>query len=196
MLLFIGYEQWCDIFVLGDHFSAIGRGRKFYVVFLFSVGSYYVVLCCLVLVCGRRSLLPVCAYIFVWNSQSLFAKGECTWPQGFGFHLRGDYCFVMLYPYCVHWCFTCCAWVWFQFGDNLHSDAHRAEVGGFLPLCHCGIFDTVFLCAECCGYLIGYIEDPTVLWKRVVFSVKSYTPFLKDACVFVLPFGSRGVLTV
>ena len=39
------------------------------------------------------------------------------------------------------------------------------------------------------------MEDPAVLWKFTVLSVKLYIPFLKDACAFVLPFRSSGVLT-
>ena len=39
------------------------------------------------------------------------------------------------------------------------------------------------------------MEDPTVVWKFMAFSVKLYIPFLNDACAFVLPFGSSGLLT-
>ena len=38
------------------------------------------------------------------------------------------------------------------------------------------------------------MEDPTAVGKFMVFSVKTYIPFLKDACVFVLPFSSCRVL--
>ena len=40
------------------------------------------------------------------------------------------------------------------------------------------------------------MDDPTIMWKFTVFSVKLYTSFLKDACAFVLPFEGSGVLTV
>ena len=51
------------------------------------------------------------------------------------------------------------------------------------------------MCSECRGYLIGQMEDTTVMWKFMTFSLKLYIPFLKDVCEFVLPFGSSGVLT-
>ena len=46
------------------------------------------------------------AYLFVWKFQSLLEKGEYAWPQVFGFHVRGDCCFLMLYPERVHCCLT------------------------------------------------------------------------------------------
>ena len=52
----------------------------------------------------------------------------------------------------------------------------------------------VFLCAECRGDLIYQMEYPTVMEKFADFSVKTYIPFLKDACEFVLPFRSCRVL--
>ena len=39
------------------------------------------------------------------------------------------------------------------------------------------------------------MEYPTVLRKVTELSVKLYTPFLKDACAFDIPFWSSGVLT-
>ena len=45
------------------------------------------------------------------------------------------------------------------------------------------------------GYLIGQMEDPAAVWNFTVFSVKSYTPFLKDTCAFVIPFWSSVRLT-
>ena len=59
MLLLRGYGQCHGIYFLRYHFSAVARGRKFYVIVIFCVGSAYVVLCRLVLVIGRQSLLPV-----------------------------------------------------------------------------------------------------------------------------------------
>ena len=59
-----------------------------------------------------------------------------------------------------------------------------AEGCGRPPLCHCGVFDPVFLCAEFQGDLIIQMEDPTVVGKFATFSVKKYV------CVFVLPFRS------
>ena len=40
------------------------------------------------------------------------------------------------------------------------------------------------------------MEDPTAVGKFSAFSVKVYVPFLKNACGFVLPFSSSGVLTL
>ena len=51
------------------------------------------------------------------------------------------------------------------------------------------------MCAECWEYLIVQMEYPTVVWNFKAFPIKSYIPFLKDACAFVLPFGSSAVLT-
>ena len=59
MLLLRGYDQWCGISFLGDHFSAVARERNFYVIVLVYVGSAYVVLCCHVLVCGRKLMVMV-----------------------------------------------------------------------------------------------------------------------------------------
>ena len=38
------------------------------------------------------------------------------------------------------------------------------------------------------------MEDPIVVGKFSAFSVKTYIPFLRNACVFVLSFSSSGVL--
>ena len=127
------------------------------------------------------------AHLFVWKSQSLFAKGKCAWPKIF---VRGDCCLLMLYPERVYWYVTCCSRVWVQLDDDFCLDEHWAEGCGRPPLCHCGIFDPVFLCVEFWGDLIGQMEDNTVVWKLEVFYVKSYIPFLKDAYAFVLPFRS------
>ena len=35
-------------------------------------------------------------HLFVWESASLFAKVKCDWPQIFGCHLRGDFCFLKI----------------------------------------------------------------------------------------------------
>ena len=137
-----------------------------------------------------------------WVTTSLFEnpslyspKEKCAWPQVFGCHVRGDFCFLMLYPDCVRWRVTYCSWVWFQSDDDFRPDVHHAEGCGCPPLCHCGIFDTVFLCAECRGDLIGQMEDPTVVWKFATFSVKNYIPFLKDAFAFSFPFSSSWVIS-
>ena len=71
---------------------------------------------------------------------------------------------------------------------------HRSESCGRLTLCYCGVFNPVFLCAECQGDLIGQMEGPTIVGKFAAFSVKTYIPFLKYACAFVLPFRSCRVL--
>ena len=59
---------------------------------------------------------------------------------------------------------------------------------------HCGILDPNFLCAECWGDLVSYMEDPAVVKKFSAFPVKAYVYFLDNACAFVLPFRSSGVL--
>ena len=59
MLLLRVYEQWRVISFVGDHFSAVARGRKLYVIVLVCVGSAFVVLCHCVLVCGRKFLFLV-----------------------------------------------------------------------------------------------------------------------------------------
>ena len=86
-------------------------------------------------------------YLFVLKSQSLFSKVYCTWPQGFDCYLRGDCCFLMLYPDRVHWCVTCFPWVWLQSNDDFYPDEHRTEVCGCTSLCLCGILYTFFMCA-------------------------------------------------
>ena len=45
MLLLRVYEQWRGISFLGDHFSAVARGRKFCVLILVCLGSALVGLC-------------------------------------------------------------------------------------------------------------------------------------------------------
>ena len=67
MLLLIGYEQWRGISFLGEIFSKVARGRKFYVIVLFYAGSDYVVMCYLALVCGRQYMLLV-LYIMIFVS--------------------------------------------------------------------------------------------------------------------------------
>ena len=55
MFLLRGYdEQWHGIYFLGDHFSAVARRRKLYVIVLVCVVPAFVVLCCCVLVCGKQ----------------------------------------------------------------------------------------------------------------------------------------------
>ena len=71
--------------------------------------------------------------------------------------------FLTLHPDRVHWCVTCCSLIWVQSDDDFRPYAQRAEGCGCPPLCHCGIFDPVFLCAECWGDLISYMEDPTAM---------------------------------
>ena len=57
MLLLIWYDNWHGIFFLGDHFSAVARGMKLYVIVLVCLGSAFVVPCHRVLVCGRKIIL-------------------------------------------------------------------------------------------------------------------------------------------
>ena len=59
MLLLKGYEQWRGIYFLGDHFSAVARGRKLYVIVLVCLGSSFVFMSCCVLVRGRQLLFLV-----------------------------------------------------------------------------------------------------------------------------------------
>ena len=70
MLQLIVYDQWSGIFFLGDHFNAVARGRKFYVIVLVCLGSAFLVLCFRVLVCVRQLLFLVlcrkCVY-FSWG---------------------------------------------------------------------------------------------------------------------------------
>ena len=59
MLLLRVYEKWRGISFLGDHFSAVARGRKLCVLILVYLGSAFVGLCRFVLVCGRQLLFLV-----------------------------------------------------------------------------------------------------------------------------------------
>ena len=59
MLLLRVYEQWYGISFFGDHFSAVARGGKLYVIILVCLGSAYVGLCRLVLVCDRQLIFMV-----------------------------------------------------------------------------------------------------------------------------------------
>ena len=143
---------------------------------------------------GKPWTNGVGAHLFVWEFQYLFAKGKCAWPQGFGCPMRGDCCYLKIYPDLVHWCVTCCSWLWVHLNHDFRPDAHQSEGFGRSPLCHCGVFNPAFLCLEFWGELIGQMEDPTVMWKFTAFSIKTYTPYLKDMCEFVLPFWSSWVL--
>ena len=59
MLLLRVYDQWCGISFLGEHFSAVARGRKLCVIILVYLGSDFVGLYSLVLVCVRPLLFLV-----------------------------------------------------------------------------------------------------------------------------------------
>ena len=59
MLLLRDYEKWRGISFLGDHFSAVTRVRKLYVIVLVYLGSAFVGLCRRVLVCGRQIIFLV-----------------------------------------------------------------------------------------------------------------------------------------
>ena len=59
MLMLIVYEQWRGISFLGDHFSAVARGRKLCVLIIVCLGSAFVGLCQVFQVCGRRLLFLV-----------------------------------------------------------------------------------------------------------------------------------------
>ena len=66
MLLLGVSEKWCGFSFLGEHFCVVARGRKLYGIVPLCVGSSYVVWCCLVLTCGRQSLLRYCIeFLFV-----------------------------------------------------------------------------------------------------------------------------------
>ena len=81
-----------------------------------------------------------------------------------------------------------------QLDDDFRPDAHRVEGCGRPPLCHCIIFNPVFMCDGCRVDLIGQKKYPTVVSKFASFSVKTYIPFLKDVCTFVLPISIYRVL--
>ena len=66
MFLIRVYEQWHGISFLGENFSAVVRGRKLCVIILVYLGSAFVGLCRLVLVCGRKLIFLV-----------LFRKRDC-----------------------------------------------------------------------------------------------------------------------
>ena len=59
MLLLRVYKQCRGISFLGDHFSAVARGRKLCILIIVYLGSAFVGLCCFVLVCGRQLLFLV-----------------------------------------------------------------------------------------------------------------------------------------
>ena len=59
MLLLKVYEHWNGISFLGDHFSAVARGKKFCVLILVYLGSAFVGLCYFFLVCGRQLIFLV-----------------------------------------------------------------------------------------------------------------------------------------
>ena len=63
--------------------------------------------------------------------------------------------FFTLHPDRVHLCVTCCSRIWVLLDDDFLPDAHREEGCGFPKLCHCGVFETVFLLAECWGDFIS-----------------------------------------
>ena len=44
MLLLRGYEKWCGVSFLGDHFRAVAIGRKLYVIFIVCLGSAFLFL--------------------------------------------------------------------------------------------------------------------------------------------------------
>ena len=213
MLMLRVYELWRGISFLGDHFSAVARGRKLCVIILVCLGSAFVGLFSFVQVCGRRflfvvlcirrvflywdywcpfwghwpgcrytsgrSCLPIVPWLWfflgtLWPDRvpwqtltiwigcpplcvripvSLFQIKVCLSLVNLLLFLRW-WLFLKLYPDRVHWCVTCCSWVWVQLDDDFRPDSHRAEGCGRLPLCHCGIFDPGLLCAEFRGDLI------------------------------------------
>ena len=126
-------------------------------------------------------------HIFVWESQSLFSKGKFAWPQWFGCHVRVG--FFKLYPDRVHWCVTCCSWVWVQSDVYFRPNTHRSEGCGCSLFWHCGVFNPVFLCTECQGDLIGHMEGPTAVGKFAAFSVKIVSPFWRMCVHFSSPLG-------
>ena len=124
MLLLRVYEQWRGISFLGDHFSAVARGRKFCVIILVYLGASIVVLCRCVLVCGRQLLFLV-----------FFIKCDClSW---------GYWC-----PCWFHWpgcgftsgrrCFPIVPWSWL-FPGTIWPDRVPWQTltkwSGFPPIC-------------------------------------------------------------
>ena len=78
MLLLIGYEQWRGISFLGDHFSVVEIGGKFYGIVPICVGSAFLVLCLCVLVCGRKLFFCYCVEILLVFHKGTDALAEVT----------------------------------------------------------------------------------------------------------------------
>ena len=78
MLLLRVYDQWIVIYFLGDHFSAVARGRKLYVIVLVCLGSAFVGMCCRVLVCGENFYLWYCVETVIIFHEGTDALSEFT----------------------------------------------------------------------------------------------------------------------
>ena len=78
MFLLRGYEQWHGNYFVGGNFSAVARGRKFYVIVLVCLGSAFLVLCFRVLVCVRQLLFLVLCRKCVYFCEGTDALSEVT----------------------------------------------------------------------------------------------------------------------
>ena len=124
MLLLRGYKQWCGIAFLVGHFRVIWRGRKLYVIVLVCVGSSFVVLCCGVLVCGRKILFLVLCRKLACLSWEYWFRCWGHWP-GYGYNEGRRWLNIA-------------SWSWFVL-DTLWTDRvpwkTLNEWSGCLPLC-------------------------------------------------------------
>ena len=79
MLLLRVYELWHGIYFLGDHFSAVARGRKLCVLIFVCLGSAFVGLYCFIQVCGRQLIfLVLCIEGVVFCHDGTDALDEVT----------------------------------------------------------------------------------------------------------------------
>ena len=80
MLMLRLYGQWNGISFLGDHFSAVARGRKLCVLILFCLVSSFVGLFWVVQVCCRRFLFLVLCRRRDCLSWGYWCPWWCHWP--------------------------------------------------------------------------------------------------------------------
>ena len=131
--------------------------------------------------------------LFVWESQSLFAKGKCARPLWFGCHLRADCCF---------WSSTQTVFT----GVSRVVPEYESSRMMIFPRCAPGrglwLSDIVSLWRFNPVFYVRNVEETlSARWrilrsweKFAAFSVKTYIPFLKYVCMFVLSFRNCWVL--
>ena len=78
MLLLRVYEQWRGISFLGDHFTAVSRGRKLCILILVYLGSSFVGLCRFFQVRGRNFYLWYCVEGVIVCHEGTDALAEVT----------------------------------------------------------------------------------------------------------------------